>query len=269
MWNVSTKENKNIPVLECCCVPAAVGSDPRSEVDLWTRGRGPKALQRSTAPPPAPPPPADSPTSMLLLLLEEPRSDPALMNQLLQTKTGSVDTEMWTACARARARVPSLLLGGAVWRAGRRGLGGGGQPFLSGFQTLDLQLLRCERTPFNKVRLPLTSHRVLVSQKRRFRRGHSHLERVGDSMVMLGLLSHQAFMGCVAGVGKPRPLLKRLHTVLSLLWDTQRRRTSEQSCPLLAVCCHALKPRPSPRSRTVTGNQKGRQGDFFRLCSCT
>lgn len=60
-------------------------------MDLWTSGRGPKALQRSTAPPPAPPPPADSPTSMLLLL-EELRSDPALMNQLLQTRTRSVDT---------------------------------------------------------------------------------------------------------------------------------------------------------------------------------
>lgn len=39
-------------------------------------------------------------------------------------------------------------------------------------------------------------------------------------MVVTRLLGRQAFMGCVAAVGKPRPLLKCLHAVLSLLWDT-------------------------------------------------
>lgn len=40
------------------------------------------------------------------------------------------------------ALIPPLLLRGAVWRAGWRGLGGRGQSFLSRLQTLDLQLLR-------------------------------------------------------------------------------------------------------------------------------
>lgn len=143
------KDLNEFCVLERCRVPADDGSDPRSEVDLWTSGRGPKALQRSTVPPPATPPPADSPMSMLLLL-EELRSDPAPLNQLLQTRTRSVYTEEDRVCART-STVPPLLLGGAVRRAGRRGLGGGGQSLLPGLQTLDLQLLRCETTPLNKV----------------------------------------------------------------------------------------------------------------------
>lgn len=136
--------------MERCRVPEDGGSDPRSEVDLWTSGRGPKALQRSTGPPPATPPPADSPASMLLLL-EELRSDPAPLNQPLQTRTRSVYTDEGRVCARARActcAVPPLLLGGAVRRAGRRGLGGGGQSLLPGLQTLDLQLLRRDTKPF-------------------------------------------------------------------------------------------------------------------------
>lgn len=40
-------------------------------------------------------------------------------------------------------------------------------------------------------------------------------------MVVLRLLGRQALMGCVAAVGKPRPLLKCLHAVVSLLWDTK------------------------------------------------
>lgn len=81
-------------------LPADVGSDPRSEVDLCTSGRGPKVLQRSTVPPP--PPPADSPMSMLLL--EELMSDPALLNQILQTRTRSVRASYGAACLCARVR---------------------------------------------------------------------------------------------------------------------------------------------------------------------
>lgn len=49
----------------------------------------------------------------------------------------------------------------------------------------------------------------------------SHLERVGHSVVVPRLLGRQAFMGRVAAVGEPRPLLKPLHALLSLLWDTE------------------------------------------------
>lgn len=134
-------------VLGGCWVPVEDGSDPRSEVDLWTSGRGPKALQRSTVPPPATPPPADSLMSMLLLL-EELSSDPAPLNQLLQTRTRRVYTSDGDRVCARTFTVPPLLLGGAVRRGGRRGLGGGGRSLLPGLQTLDLQLLRCDTTPF-------------------------------------------------------------------------------------------------------------------------
>lgn len=54
----------------------------------------------------------------------------------------------------------------------------------------------------------------------------SHLERVGHSVVVPRLLGRQAFMGRVAAVGEPRPLLKRLHALLGLLWDTDGGRQS-------------------------------------------
>lgn len=63
-------------------LPVFAESDPRSEVDLWTSGRGPNVLHRSTAPPA---PPAESPPAMSTLLLEELRlsSELVLLNQPL------------------------------------------------------------------------------------------------------------------------------------------------------------------------------------------
>lgn len=196
-------------------LPADVGSDPRSEVDLWTSGRGPKVPQRSTAPPPPPP---DSPVSMLLL--EELMSDPALLNQLLQTRTRSVQATYGAACWRARVPVPPLLLGRAVWRAGWRGLGGGGQSVLPRLQTLDLQLLRWRRKRFGLTE-PGSSYPPTSPSRPRAFPGGSHLERVGHAVVVPRLLGRQAFVGGVAAVGQPHPLLKRLHALLSLLWDTE------------------------------------------------
>lgn len=40
-------------------------------------------------------------------------------------------------------------------------------------------------------------------------------------MVVPGLLGRQASMGGVAAVGEPRPLLKGLHALQGLLWDTE------------------------------------------------
>lgn len=43
-----------------------------------------------------------------------------------------------------------------------------------------------------------------------------HLERLGDPVVVPGLLSGESFVRRVAGVGQPGPLLKLVHAVLSL-----------------------------------------------------
>lgn len=43
------------------------------------------------------------------------------------------------------------------------------------------------------------------------------MEGLRNAVVVSRLLSSEAFVGRVAGVGKPRPLLKLVHAVLSLL----------------------------------------------------
>lgn len=72
---------------EAVLLPAAVESDPRSEVDLWTGGRGPKTPHRSTTPPP--PPPTSTPAMSKLLLEEEAilSSELELPNQPLHKHT--------------------------------------------------------------------------------------------------------------------------------------------------------------------------------------
>lgn len=72
---------------EVVLLPAAVESDPRSEVDLWTGGRGPKTPHRSTTPPP--PPPTSTPAMSKLLLEEEAilSSELELPNQPLHKHT--------------------------------------------------------------------------------------------------------------------------------------------------------------------------------------
>lgn len=45
----------------------------------------------------------------------------------------------------------------------------------------------------------------------------SHMEGLGNAVMVSRLLGGQAFVGRVAGVGKPRPLLELVHAILSLL----------------------------------------------------
>lgn len=45
----------------------------------------------------------------------------------------------------------------------------------------------------------------------------SHVEGLRNAVVVPRLLGGEAFVGCVAGVSKPRPLLKLVHAVLCLL----------------------------------------------------
>lgn len=71
---------------EAVPLPEVVESDPRSEVDLWTGGRGPKTPHRSTTPPP---PPTSTPAMSKLLLEEEAilSSELELPNQPLHKHT--------------------------------------------------------------------------------------------------------------------------------------------------------------------------------------
>lgn len=72
-----TGVNHQVQMVSLVCLPGADWSEPRSEVDLWTSGRGPKTPHRSIAPP------AASPMSKLLLEELMLMSDPVLLNQLL------------------------------------------------------------------------------------------------------------------------------------------------------------------------------------------
>lgn len=148
------------------CLPAFVGSDPRSDVDFWTNGRGPNTLHRSTPPPT--PPAAVSPMSILLLEELKLTSEPVLLNQDLHKHTNrvwtwpgyrfsvfipfsgqegqtlkqdldqrTVNTQWVWVCVC----VPALLLWGAVWCGRWSGLGGGVLPLFSGLHALDLQFL--------------------------------------------------------------------------------------------------------------------------------
>lgn len=193
-------------------LPVDVGSDPRSEVDLWTSGRGPKVPQRSTTPP------ADSPMSMLLL--EELMSDPALLNQPLQTRTRSVHAR-YGPRVYVRACVPTAAFdsGSCVacwmaWTGWRRRAVPLSTPNSGSAASITRQKVGGSESKFNQAWLQLPLDLSITTTCASVR---SHLERVGDSVVVPRLLGRQAFMGRVAAVGEPRPLLKRLHALLSLL----------------------------------------------------
>lgn len=47
------------------------------------------------------------------------------------------------------------------------------------------------------------------------------MEGFRNAVVVSCLLGGKAFVGRVAGVGKPRPLLKLVHAILSLLWEEE------------------------------------------------
>lgn len=68
-------------------LPAVVGSDPRSEVDFWTWGRGPNTPHLSTAPPTPPAATSPPPMSMLLLVEQILTSELVLPNQPLHKHT--------------------------------------------------------------------------------------------------------------------------------------------------------------------------------------
>lgn len=46
--------------------------------------------------------------------------------------------------------------------------------------------------------------------------------------VVLGLLSGEAFVGCVASFPQPCLLLKALDALLSLLWNTQEHKVTQK-----------------------------------------
>lgn len=49
----------------------------------------------------------------------------------------------------------------------------------------------------------------------------THLQGLGDAVVVLRLLGSQTFVRSVAGVAQSGLLLKLVHTFLSLFWDTK------------------------------------------------
>lgn len=84
--------------------------------------------------------------------------------------------------------------------------------------SLDSKLWICSfcESKFNQAWLRLSSDVSVTTTCACVR---AHLERIGYSVVVPRLLGRQAFMGGVAAVGEPRPLLKGLHALLRLLWD--------------------------------------------------